>query len=292
MPNRVEAAVVNFNAGGHLKIAVDSLLREQVDKIWVVDNSAEDGSSEFIAGNDLKVSVILPGANLGYGRAVNLAFKSMDCQYVLVCNPDIEIQPGAVDLMIAELEKSRDHALVGPRILNSDGSVYPSVRNFPNLIDAGFHAVLGQLMPNNPFTRRYRMVSFDHNSSIDADWVSGACFLVKSDVFRQVGGFNPAFFMYLEDVFLCRQIGLLNYKVRYCGNAEVVHVQGITTQNRPLRMVVAHHKSLWTYAKLTREGWRKIELIPIGFGILARLLISAILTISKREIKKPKVDFN
>lgn len=292
MSNRVEAAVVNYNAGDHLKIAIDSLLREQIDKVWVVDNSAEDGSSDFIADGDLKVSVILPGTNLGYGRAVNLAFEKMDCDYVLVCNPDIEIKSGSIDAMIAELQKSNDYALVGPKILNSDGSVYPSVRRFPNLVDAGFHALLGQLVPSNPFTRRYRMMSFDHNSSVDADWVSGACFLVKSDVFRRVGGFNPAFFMYLEDVFLCREVGLLNYKVRYCGKAEVVHAQGITTKNRPLRMVMAHHESLWMYSKLTRTGWRRIELIPISFGIAARFLISAILTISKREIKKPKVDLN
>lgn len=292
MTNRVEAAVVNFNAGTHLKVAVDSLHKAGVDKVWVVDNASVDGSSDFIDPIDPKTSVIRPASNLGYGKAVNLAFENMDCQYVLVCNPDIEVLPGAIEQMVGELEKSIENALVGPKILNSDGSIYPSVRCFPSLIDAGMHALLGQIRPNNSFTRRYRMMNFDHDSSVDADWVSGACMLVRSEVFRTVGGFNPAFFMYLEDVFLCRQVGLFNYKVRYCGKAEVIHAQGVTTRSRPLRMVVAHHKSLWIYAKLTRDGWHRIELIPIGFGIVARLLISVVLTISKREIKKPRIDLN
>jgi N-acetylglucosaminyl-diphospho-decaprenol L-rhamnosyltransferase len=290
MSSSVEAVVVNYNSGDHLNLAVESLLNAGVEKIWIVDNGSTDGSVDLAAKGDPSVQVLTPGENLGYGKAVNFAFQRSGGKYFLVCNPDIELDSDSVANMVVEIEGHGECALVGPRILNSDDSIYPSVRRFPNLVDSAGHALLGQFFPNNPFTRRYRLLDMDHKTSFAADWVSGACFLVRSDIFSQVGGFDPAFFMYLEDVYLCRQIGKLGYTVRYCGKAVVRHWQGVSTSKRPLTMIFAHHKSLWTYSKLTKTGWRKFELPLVGIGIVVRLLVSLLIAVSKREIKKPRVD--
>ena len=96
--------------------------------------------------------------------------------------------------------------------------------------------------------------------------------------------------MYLEDVFLCRTIREHGYSVRFCGNAVVRHDQGLTTASRPVRMILAHHKSLWTYARLTKKGWRKLELLPIGVGIAVRMSISLSIVILGRRAKKPELD--
>lgn len=290
MESSVEAVVVNYNSGDHLKLAVESLLRAGVERIWIVDNGSTDGSSDLVAKVGHSVQVLIPGENLGYGRAVNYAFQRCISKYFLVCNPDIELDPDAVANMATEIESHSECALVGPRILNSDDTIYPSVRRFPSLLDSAGHAILGQFLPNNPFTRRYRLLDMDHKTSFEADWVSGACFLVRSDVFSQVGGFDPAFFMYLEDVYLCRQIGKFGYTIRYCGRAVVRHWQGVSTAKRPLTMIFAHHRSLWTYSKLTKTGWKKLELPIVGIGIVVRLLVSLLIAVSKREIKKPRVD--
>ena len=288
MPARiVEAVVVNYNAGGYLERAVDSLKNEGVERVWIVDNASSDGSSSFAETAGEWVSVVNPGKNLGYGRGSNAGFEKTNSRYVIISNPDIEVLPGAVATLIRELEEDRDCALVGPRILNSDGSIYPSVRYFPSLVDAAGHAVFGQVFPTNPFTKRYKMLGADHAASFEADWVSGAFFLVRSDVFRKIGGFSDEFFMYMEDVFLCRTIREHGYTIRFCGNAVVRHEQGLTTASMPVRMVLAHHKSLWTYAKLTKNAWRRLELVPIGIGILLRLFISLILERLSRKAKKP-----
>lgn len=270
----VEAVVVNYNAGEQLESAVRSLIDDGISKVWIVDNGSEDGSIAFIAAMGDSVSLLTPTRNLGYGRAANMGFESTSSRYVVICNPDIQVRRGAMERMIAEIETDSDCAVVGPRILGSDGSVYPSVRYFPSLLDAAGHAILGQLFPQNPFTLRYKMVGVDHSACFDADWVSGAFLLVRADAFRKVGGFNEKFFMYLEDVFLCREIQGHGYKVKFCGEAVVVHEQGISTDKRPVRMLLAHHRSLWTYARLTKTGFRTLELLPIGLGIGMRLVIS------------------
>lgn len=290
MDGGIEAVVVNYNAGAHLERAVNSLIADGVDKVWIVDNSSQDGSTAFVASAGDRVSVVRPGRNLGYGRGANLGFERTGSRYLIVSNPDVEVIPGAIESLARVLEDDRDCALVGPRIINSDGSTYPSVRKFPSLIDAGGHAILGQVLPNNAFSKRYRMLGVDHGGSFEADWVSGAFFMVRSDVFRKVGGFSDKFFMYLEDVFLCRTIGDRGYKVRFCGQAVVRHVQGLTTASRPYRMIFAHHKSLWTYAKLTKNGWRRIQLPLIGIGVLFRLSISLFLAFLGRRAKNPEKD--
>jgi N-acetylglucosaminyl-diphospho-decaprenol L-rhamnosyltransferase len=286
----VEAIVVNYNAGEQLERAVKSLIDDGIARVWIVDNASEDGSTSFVEDAEEKVLVVRPGKNLGYGRAANLGFEHTDSHYVIVCNPDIEVMRGAVSSLVNELEADQDCALVGPQIINFDGSTYPSVRHFPKLTDAAGHAILGQLFPGNPFTRRYRMLGVDHRGSFPADWVSGAFFLVRSDVFRKVGGFDERFFMYLEDVFLCKTIREHGYSVRFCGNAVVRHDQGLTTASRPVRMILAHHRSLWTYARLTKKGWRRLELLPIGAGIVVRTSISLWIAILGQRAKKPKLD--
>lgn len=291
MPNLIEAVVVNYNAGEYLKIAVDSLLEDGVNKVWIVNNSANDGSSDFVDRNDTRIEIIVPDKNLGYGRGANLGFGYVKSKYFLISNPDIRVERGTLEALVDELDSNSKCALVGPRILNSDGSTYPSVRSFPSMMDAAVHAVLGQVVPDNAFTRRYRMTNVDHSLSFEADWVSGAFLLVRSDVFREIGGFSPEFFMYLEDVFLCRTIARHGYTVRYCGKAIVHHSQGVTTAARPLRMVIAHHHSLWIYAKLTKLGVQRVELPLIGIGIIARLIISIILALLRSSGKKPTVDF-
>ena len=290
MHGGIEAVVVNYNAGAHLERAVNSLIADGVDKVWIVDNASEDGSTAFVASAGDKVSVVRPGRNLGYGRGANFGFERTGSRYLIVSNPDVEVIPGAIEALAQVLEDDSDCALVGPRIVNSDGTTYPSVRHFPSLIDAAGHAILGQVLPNNAFSKRYRMLGVDHSGSFEADWVSGAFIMVRSDVFSKVGGFSDKFFMYLEDVFLCRTISDRGYKIRFCGQAVVRHVQGLTTASRPFKMIFAHHKSLWTYAKLTRNGWRKIQLPLIGIGILFRLSVSLFLALWGRRAKNHGAD--
>jgi N-acetylglucosaminyl-diphospho-decaprenol L-rhamnosyltransferase len=188
--------------------------------------------------------VIRLSRNLGYGAAANRGVAATSSKYVLVLNPDTVVEPGMVKTLVAALERDPELGLVGPRLDNHDGTLYPSAREFPKLGDAIGHAFLVDVAPNNRFTRRYRMLDWDHREPRRVDWVSGACFLARRAALDAVGGFDEAYFMYLEDVDLCWRLGRAGWRAGYEPTAGIMHVQGVSTARAPYRMLLAHHRSM------------------------------------------------
>ncbi len=270
----VGAVVVNYNACDHLLDCVASLEAEGVGEVVVADNGSSDASATALAARHPRAKWLATGANLGYGKAANAGACAQDGRdYVLVCNPDVVFQPGSVAALVRHLEQSPAVGLVGPRIVGADGELYPSARRFPDLVEALGHAFLGQFWPGNPFSRRYRMSNWDHAQAREVDWVSGACFVARRRAWDEVGGFDPAYFMYMEDVDLCWRLRGAGWAVAYEPGAEVVHVQGVSADRHPYRMLLAHHVSMWRFARRTSAG-RRWVLLLVGPGLLARLLVT------------------
>lgn len=265
----VRAVVVNFNAREHLLGCVEGLLAAGAEVV-VVDNGSTDGSRSALAEAHPGVTWIDAGGNLGYGGGANLGADGSDAD-ILVCNPDLSLEPGAVQALAGRLAAEPDLGVVGPLVRNPDGSVYPSARTFPDLVDAAGHGLLGLVFPRNPFTRRYRLLDWDHQDRRAVDWVSGACMLVRRRAWEQVGGFDPAYFMYLEDVDLCWRIGRAGWGVAFEPAAEVVHVQGASTRLHPYRMLAIHHLSMWRFAWRSTTGGRRALLPIVAAGLVARL---------------------
>jgi N-acetylglucosaminyl-diphospho-decaprenol L-rhamnosyltransferase len=272
MAPAVGAVVVSYNSERHLPGCLDTLRAEGVSPVVVADNGSSDRSLDVAAA---KGAVWLPtGGNLGYGRAANLAaaHPALDGHtHLIVCNPDTEVRPGSVERLVAAIEADPSIGVVGPRIVNPDGSLYPSARTFPDMVDAMGHGLLGQVVPDNPFTRRYRMLDWDHAAAARVDWVSGAFLLVRRPAWIAVGGFDPAYFMYMEDVDLCWRLQRAGWGVAYEPAAEVVHVQGVSADLHPYRMMAAHHRSMWTFARRSLSGGRRAALPVVAVGLLGRL---------------------
>ena len=276
-PLEVAAVVVSYNSAEHLGACVRSIRANGINDIVVVDNGSVDESGRVAQSTG---ATWLPtGENLGYGRAVNRGAATPVARaatYLLVCNPDTVLTEGAVPAMVASLSADTDLGIVGPRLSNPDGSLYPSARTFPNLLDAVGHGLLGMVAPRNPFTRRYRMLDWDHRHEDRVDWVSGACFLTRRTAWDAVSGFDPAYFMYMEDVDLCWRLGRSGWGVAYQPGAEVTHVQGVSTNHHPYRMLAAHHRSMWTFANRTTAGANRAALPFVAVGLMARLMAATV----------------
>jgi N-acetylglucosaminyl-diphospho-decaprenol L-rhamnosyltransferase len=271
----VSAVVVNYNAGQFLVDCVAGLRNEGIGEVVVVDNHSTDGSLAALAEADPDVFRLASGGNLGYGRAANLGAARCHGRYLLVCNPDVVIRPGAVATLAKALDADPGLGIVGPRLVNPDGSLYPSARAFPSLGDAVGHGALGLIWPSNPWSRRYRLLDWDHIEGRRVDWVSGALFLVRMETWQALGGFDPSYYMYLEDVDLCWRAGHSGWEVGYDPAAEVLHIQGVSANQRPYRMIVAHHRSMWRFARRSTLGWRRLLLPVIGAGLLGRALVAS-----------------
>jgi N-acetylglucosaminyl-diphospho-decaprenol L-rhamnosyltransferase len=235
------------------------------------------------------VEVVRPGRNLGYGAAANRGVATTTSPLVVVSNPDLEAHPGALATLVGSLAADDARALVGPLMRTAEGERYPSARRFPSLVDAAGHAVLGLFAPDNRFTRSYQRSELDGpdpapggaGGSVRVDWVSGACFVVRRDAFEQVGGFDEAYFMYAEDVDLCWRLGRAGWSVAYVPGAEVTHLQGVSTDRHPYRMIVEHHRSLLRFAGRSTTGWRRLLLPLVALGILVRAGLAGVTRLTR-----------
>ena len=265
--NDVVAVVIDYHADQVLIECVDSLLANGVREIVVVENG-EVGSVPASL-TDRGVVLLSPGVNLGYGRGINrgVAIARLT-KYVLASNPDVVVHDGAVAALVDYLDAHDDVALVGPEVRRPDGSVYPSMRVFPNVWLAGLHAILAPLWPSNPATKSYRSARSDGS----VDWVSGACFLVRRSAFESVGGFDERYFMFAEDMALCWQLREHGFKVAATTDAVVTHIEGVSRARASRDMLIAHHRSALRFEYQTAKGWRR-ALVPLAALVLSLRLV-------------------
>lgn len=263
----VVAVVVDYHADRVLVECVDSLWRNELRHVVVVENG-EVGSvpAALVQGG---VTLVSPGVNLGYGGGVNRGVAlSPASEFILVSNPDVVVHDGAVAALVHYLHGHDDVALVGPEVRRPDGTVYPSRRDFPNVWLAGLHAVLEPLWPKNPATARYRSTRGDGT----VDWVSGACFLVRRRAFEAVGGFDERYFMFAEDMALCWALRERGFLVAATSDAVVTHVEGVSRARVSREMLIAHHRSALRFEFQTARGWRR-ALLPLATAVLSVRLV-------------------
>jgi N-acetylglucosaminyl-diphospho-decaprenol L-rhamnosyltransferase len=270
----VSAVVVNRDAGDSLLACVASLRAAGVEEIVVVDNASSDGSLARLFERDRDVVLVPTGMNLGYGRGVNAGAKRATGDIVLACNADLVVDAKAVELLTACLHDAPDVALVGPTIREPDGTRYPSARNFPSLGDAAGHAVIGLVHPDNPYTHRYRRADQPFDSTSDVDWVSGACMAIRRVAFDSVRGFDPGYFMYVEDLDLCWRLHQAGWRVLHLPEAEVTHVGGVSSRRHPYRMLAAHHRSTLRFFSRSTTGPRRALIPVVAVGLGLRLVAS------------------
>jgi N-acetylglucosaminyl-diphospho-decaprenol L-rhamnosyltransferase len=260
---RWAAVVVNYESGALLTECVEALRADDSAgpvEIVVVDNGSTDGSAADLRQRCPDVTVMDPHANLGYARAANLGIAATRAPVVLVCNPDTWIAPGSARAVLDAFAADADVAVVGPHIVNPDGSTYPSARTAPGTGVAIGHALLGAVAPQNRFTRAYRQTDADPDRARDVDWVSGAALWFRRVALDHVGGWDERYFMFLEDVDVCRSIKVAGGGIRYEPGATVTHVVGASRRRAPVRSVLDHHRAAYRYLDKWWTGPRRMAL--------------------------------
>lgn len=265
------AVVINYESGPALVECIQALRADRSAgsvEIVVVDNGSTDGSIEALRAAEPEVTVLQPGANLGYGRAANLGIAATDAPIVAVFNPDAFLAPGSARVVLDAFAADPDLGVVGPRIENPDGSIYPSARVAPGFVVAVGHALLGQVFPRNRFTTAYRQLDADSTVAREVDWVSGAALWFRRAALDRVGGWDERYFMFLEDVDVCREVRAHDGTIRFEPQARVVHVVGTSRAGAPIRSIVRHHRSAYQYLDKWWKGPQRLGL-PVAAAFLA-----------------------
>lgn len=246
--------VVNWNTREDLKKCLASLYASPAPNcsftVWVVDNASADGSAEMVQRDFCKVRLIANDENLGFVKANNQAIaEATDCRYVFLLNSDAFVQtPEALDALVKFGDDNPKVGIAGARVHNPDGSVQLSCRRFPTL-GAGFfrNTVLGRLFPNNRYARQYLMSDFHHDTARQVDWVSGCAMLIRRELIDKIGALDERFYMYCEDVDICRRAWDAGYEVWYCPTARVTHRIGASSDKNMEKMTWVFHKSWEIY---------------------------------------------
>ena len=253
MPD-VTALLVNFNAGQELRHALQSLADEMGGRPWegvVVDNASTDGSAEIALAFAPAVTLVRNAGNVGFGRGINQGLGRARAPFVLIMNPDCRLEPGAVDRLMGELARRPSCAIVGPRILDPDGSEQGSARGDPDMLTGVFgrSAALRRLFPALAVSERNVVpsTSVPPGDSLIVDWVSGACMLARASALAAVGGFDERYFLYWEDADLCRRLRAAGHDVRYLPSSTAVHQVGQSSRTARASSIRAFHKSAYLY---------------------------------------------
>lgn len=266
---------VSFRSGDAIRTLLASIpgsTTRLVDFV-VVDNvpGGDKGLATALKGS--RARIVARPDNPGYGGGINagVATFSPDIEWILVVNPDISLDAGALDELLRIGVSDPAIGALGPRIRDHSGTVYPSARAIPSLRLGVGHALLGDIAPTNPWTRRYHQFA-DYDSERDAGWLSGACVLVRRTAFDDVDGFDDGFFMYFEDVDLGFRLGRNGWRNVFVPSATVEHEGGHSTREHSAAMISAHHVSArrWVDKRYSGVIWWPVRVIvSVGLGIRA-----------------------
>jgi len=278
----VDVVIVNYNAGPLLLRSMQALLAcPAVLRVVVTDNASEDGSLEAIDGRfgqgDLKARLLLQRnhANLGFGRACNIGYTLTQAPYILFINPDCIVQPDSVERLITVLEQHPDMGMVGPMILNPDGSEQIGARRTTPTPGRAFIKAFGLSRAAAAWPGLFKDFNLQNEpvptQPTDVDAISGACMLVRRTAIDQVGLFDEGYFMHCEDLDWCMRFRLAGWRVVFVPDAVVMHEKGVSSRSRPVFVEWHKHRGMARYYRKFFASRYPLILMPfVTLAIWAR----------------------
>ncbi len=281
----ISCIIINYKSLDSLKICLISL-RKQIgieSEIIVVDNNSNDGSGEFLENANVKFNVLRK--NIGFGSAVNIGAKEAEFKYLFVLNPDTQLPEDTLKKLFEFAEKKMDFGLLAPVLEYPDGRKQLSARSLPGRRDfflgrgSPLHKLgltgekeAGYIHPENP-------------NPIQVPAVSATAILVRKELFENLGGFDQRFFMYLEDIDLCRRVNGKGLPIILIPAIRIYHSWKRSSSKRPYFASFHHHLSVWKYF----NKYNKKQIVRNLFLLLALIvgfLFNVIVTITKRTAGK------
>ena len=288
---RFDVVIVNYNAGDLLRRCVQSLLACSLARSVVVsDNGSVDASLTALRAAfwDRPDLIILENnANLGFGRACNIGYTLTHAPYILFINPDCIVSPGSVERLIAVLEQHPDMGMVGPMILNPDGSEQVGARRTTPTPGRAFIKAFGLSRAAAVWPGLFKDFNLQNEpvptQPTDVDAISGACMLVRRTAVDQVGLFDEGYFMHCEDLDWCMRFRLAGWRVVFVPDAVVMHEKGVSSRSRPVFVEWHKHSGMARYYRKFFASRYPLILMPfVMLAIWARFGAVALRHLSRR----------
>jgi hypothetical protein len=287
----MDVIIVNYNSTHQLLRCLESFAGERaMGRVRVIVHSnSENNGTGFIEKKFPEVTVRHNHRNLGFAGAVNKALAESNAPYTTLLNPDTLVLGSFFEDVLSYMERNRDIGIIGPTILNADGSIQGSARSFPTPLTGlfGRGSLLTRLFPKNRISQANILTDRSNGKSpVEVDWVSGACMVIRREAIDQVGPLDERFFLYWEDADWCMRMHQKGWKVIYFPEPRVVHYVGGSSSTRVFRSIVDFHKSSYKLFYKYSKGWMRALSPLVAVALASRLILALIMNKVGRFYRK------
>lgn len=279
--------IVNFNGGQLIDNCLESIYQyppEVPFEVVLVDNASTDGSYDRVRASYPQTVCISETENLGLARAFNQGLRVAKGRYLLSLDNDTRVLPGALQALIAAVQKDPATGIAGSILLNPDHTVQRTFRRRPSALNAifGRRSLITKLWPSNPLSSRYLMnEKLSATQPFEVDWVSTAALMITRDALDNVGGLDEDFFVYWVDADWCARVKRSDYKIVAVPDSKIIHDENLKAKRRTRRsakMIKDFHRGAFLYY---RKNHARGFLNPmaavafVGLSLRAMFLIAA-----------------
>jgi len=281
----VSAIVVAHNSGATLARAVAGLDAAEVGEIIIVDNASSDGAPQaLVAPVRSALKRVSMAGNVGFGAGCNAGAAQAQGTWLAFVNPDCFVAPDTFERLLAAAQRAPQVGLLGADVRDADGAPEPAARRrAPNLV-----RLLGGLVRSRRPNRRLFVAPGAAGAITIVDASSGALMLLPSALFKQLGGFEPAYTLHAEDLDLCRRVQQAGYAVAVAEGVAVTHLKGTSSKSRPLFVAWHKHRGLIRYLGSDPQqpaSSRRAAQALVALAFAARLPLSALQALRARAYR-------
>jgi GT2 family glycosyltransferase len=232
-------------------------------EIIVVDNHSQDNtvtwlkkyikaSAKIRSKIGVNLSLIANNENLGFAKANNQGIKIAEGKYIMLLNSDTIVKDRALEKMVSFLEKRKEFAILGPKLLNADGTPQPSLGKFPTLPVVAAMLFLEHFLPAS-----FLRVRWSPKNEREGDWVMGAALLLRREVYEKIGGLDENIFMYMEEVEWCFRAKKAGFRVYFYPQAEIIHLGRGSSKSGKKEPILQIFRGLIYFYEKHQPFWQK-----------------------------------
>jgi GT2 family glycosyltransferase len=278
--------IVTWNSQDFIKGCLDSIFSQEGAnfEVLVVDNNSTDKTCEIIKKEFPQVSLICNQKNLGYAKANNQALRLAQGEFILFLNPDTKLYSDTLNKMLRFMRENPEVAALGPQLLNPDGTIQPSCREFPKYSTLLWEFTgLSRLFPKSKIFGAWRMGYFNHQKIREVDQPMASALLVRKEALNDLGFLDESFPIFFNDVDLCCRIKKVSKKIVFYPEARIIHYKGKSIEMIKPQMIILSHLAFYRFFTKYKKGIINQILNQI-FGVL--LCLSACLRISFYHLRR------
>ncbi len=277
----ISVIIVTYNSRKEIDPCLTALFSDlgaMPAQVIIIDNASTDGTPEHLASQWQQVTVLRQNRNRGFAAANNLGLAIAQGNSILLLNPDTVIKPGAISAMLTAMKNRANIGVVGPRLLNDDGSLQPSCREFPNLLTHFIGMTeLYRIGWIRRLLRRGLPSLGEHRTAGYVDWLSGACLLVRHSTIDGVGGMDERYFLYGEELDWQYRMAQHGWRAWFEPSAQIIHSGGASTMALPSQRIVWQYEGIFRFSRMYCNVFQYLALrVMVWFVTLPKILFLTI----------------